>query len=315
MKRKRSVKVISIKYPIKENPVKGKIVLALGFFDGLHRGHQALIKHAKEIADQKGLPLGVMTFNHHPKEIYQNDKTFVYLNTLKEKEAKLAQLNVDYLFVTDFDKKFSKLKPQEFIDDVLIKLNIDTAVVGFDYTYGPKDIANIKNLPKFVKGRFDIVVEPKHMKSGEKVGSTTIRHAIEAGKIELANDLLGELYTTSGVIVKGYRRGHQIGFPTANLQVEGNKVIPAEGVYATRTLIDDKWYDSMTSVGYNDTFENKELTIETHLFGFDEEAYGKPMTIAWYKYMRGNIKFAGIPELSAQLKKDQENIQNYFKSK
>ncbi|MBD5432386.1 MAG: riboflavin biosynthesis protein RibF [Lactobacillus sp.] len=309
------MKVISIKYPIKENPVKGKIVLALGFFDGLHRGHQALIKHAKEIADQKGLPLGVMTFNHHPKEIYQNDKTFVYLNTLKEKEAKLAQLNVDYLFVTDFDKKFSKLKPQEFIDDVLIKLNIDTAVVGFDYTYGPKDIANIKNLPKFVKGRFDIVVEPKHMKSGEKVGSTTIRHAIEAGKIELANDLLGEPYTTSGVIVKGYRRGHQIGFPTANLQVEGNKVIPAEGVYATRTLIDDKWYDSMTSVGYNDTFENKELTIETHLFGFDEEAYGKPMTIAWYKYMRGNIKFSGIPELSAQLKKDQENIQNYFKSK
>lgn len=309
------MKVISVKYPIKENPIKGKIVLALGFFDGLHRGHQALIKHAKEIADQKGLPLGVMTFNHHPKEIYQNDKTFVYLNTLKEKEAKLTQLNVDYLFVTDFDKKFSKLKPQEFIDDVLIKLNIDTAVVGFDYTYGPKDIANIDNLPKFVKGRFDIVVEPKHMKSGEKVGSTTIRHAIEAGKIELANDLLGEPYTTSGVIVKGYRRGHQIGFPTANLQVEGNKVIPAEGVYATRTLIDDKWYDSMTSVGYNDTFENKELTIETHLFGFDEEAYGKPMTIAWYKYMRGNIKFSGIPELSAQLKKDQENIQNYFKSK
>ena len=308
------MKVISIKYPIKKDPVKGKIVLALGFFDGLHRGHRALIKHAREIADQKGLPLGVMTFNRHPKEIYQNDKNFVYLNTLKEKEEKLARFNVDYLFIVDFDKKFSKLKPQDFIDDVLIKLNVDTVVVGFDYTYGPKDIANIENLPKFVKGRFDIVVEPKHMKSGEKVGSTTIRHAIEAGKIELADELLGESYTTSGIIVRGYRRGHQIGFPTANLQIEGNKVIPAEGVYATRTLIDGKWYDSMTSVGYNDTFENKELTIETHLFDFDEEAYGKPMTIAWYKYMRGNIKFAGIPELSAQLKKDQQNIQNYFKN-
>ena len=308
------MKVISIKYPIKKDPVKGKIVLALGFFDGLHRGHRALIKHAREIADQKGLPLGVMTFNRHPKEIYQNDKNFVYLNTLKEKEEKLARFNVDYLFIVDFDKKFSKLKPQDFIDDVLIKLNVDTVVVGFDYTYGPKDIANIENLPKFVKGRFDIVVEPKHMKSGEKVGSTTIRHAIEAGKIELADELLGESYTTSGIIVRGYRRGHQIGFPTANLQIEGNKVIPAEGVYATRTLIDGKWYDSMTSVGYNDTFENKELTIETHLFDFDEEAYGKPMTIAWYKYMRGNIKFAGIPELSAQLKKDQQNIKNYFKN-
>lgn len=306
------MKVISIKYPIKENSIKGKIVLALGFFDGLHRGHQALIKHAKEIADQKGLPLGVMTFNHHPKEIYQNDKTVVYLNTLKEKEEKLAQLGVDYLFVVDFDKKFSKLKPQEFIDDVLVKLNIDTAVIGFDYTYGPKDVANIENLPKFVKGRFDIVVEPKHMEAGQKVGSTNIRHAIETGKIELADKLLGAPYTTSGIIVKGYRRGHTIGFPTANLKVEGDKVIPAEGVYATRTLIDGKWYDSMTSVGYNDTFENKELTIESHLFGFDEEAYGKAMTIAWYKYMRGNEKFAGITELSAQLKKDQENIQKYF---
>ncbi|QNQ80337.1 riboflavin biosynthesis protein RibF [Lactobacillus sp. PV034] len=306
------MKVVSIKYPIKEKPVKDKIVLALGFFDGLHRGHQALIKHAKEIATKKGLPLGVMTFNRHPKEIYQNDKTFVYLNTLKEKEEKLAKMNVDYLLVVDFDKNFSKLKPQEFIDKVLLKLNIDTAVVGFDYTYGPKDVANIENLPKFVKGRFDIVVEPKHMDGGEKVGSTVIRNAIETGKIELANKLLGEPYTTSGIIVRGYRRGHQIGFPTANLQVEGDKVIPAEGVYATRTLIDGQWYDSMTSVGYNDTFENKELTIETHLFGFDEEAYGKAMTIAWYKFIRGNIKFAGIPELRAQLEKDQANIQAYF---
>lgn len=308
------MKVVSIKYPIEEKPVKEKMVLALGFFDGLHRGHQALIKHAKEIATKKGIPLGVMTFNRHPKEIYQHDKTFVYLNTLKEKEEKLAKLNVDYLLVVDFDENFSKLKPEEFIDKFLLKLNIDTAVVGFDYTYGPKNIANVDNLLKFVKGRFDIVVEPKHMDDGEKVGSTIIRHAIQNGKIELANKLLGEPYTTSGIIVRGYRRGHKIGFPTANLQIDGDKVIPAEGVYATRTLIDGKWYDSMTSVGYNDTFENKELTIETHLFGFDEEAYGKPMTIAWYKFVRANVKFTGIPELRAQLKADQINIQNYFKN-
>ncbi len=194
-----------------------------------------------------------------------------------------------------------------------MKLKADTVVVGFDYTYGPKDIANVENLPKFAKDRFKIVVEPKQAIDKIKVGSTYIRKAIQHGNVELAAELLGQPYETSGVIVHGFRRGHKIGFPTANLEISGSKVLPAEGVYATRAKINGKWHDAMTSVGYNETFKtNHGLTIETNIFDFDEEAYGKPLTLAWYKFIRKNKKFSGIEELSHQLDQDKRDIKQYF---
>ena len=288
-------------------------VATVGFFDGVHIGHQKLIKDAKLIAEQKNLPLMVMTFDKHPKEIYKNDHKFVYLETEREKEHKMEKLGVDYLVIIKFTKEFSQLSPQDFVDQVVMKLKADTVVVGFDYTYGPKDIANVENLPKFAKDRFKIVVEPKQAIDKIKVGSTYIRKAIQHGNVELAAELLGQPYETSGIIVHGFRRGHKIGFPTANLEISGSKVLPAEGVYATRAKINGKWHDAMTSVGYNETFKtNHGLTIETNIFDFDEEAYGKPLTLAWYKFIRKNKKFSGIEELSHQLDQDKHDIKQYF---
>lgn len=258
----------------------------------MHIGHQKLIKDAKLIAEQKNLPLMVMTFDKHPKEIYNNDHKFVYLETEREKEHKMEKLGVDYLVIIKFTKEFSQLSPQDFVDQVVMKLKADTVVVGFDYTYGPKDIANVENFPKFAKDRFKIVVEPKQAIDKIKVGSTYIRKAIQHGNVELAAELLGQPYETSGVIVHGFRRGHKIGFPTANLEISDSKVLPAEGVYATRAKINGKWHDAMTSVGYNETFKtNHGLTIETNIFDFNEEAYGKPLTLAWYKFIRKNKNF------------------------
>ncbi len=198
-----------------------------------------------------------MTFDKHPKEIYKNDHKFVYLETEREKEHKMEKLGVDYLVIIKFTKEFSQLSPQDFVDQVVMKLKADTVVVGFDYTYGPKDIANVENFPKFAKDRFKIVVEPKQAIDKIKVGSTFIRKVIQRGNVELAAALLGQPYETSGIIVHGFRRGHKIGFPTANLEIEGSKVLPAEGVYATRAKINGKWHDAMTSVGYNETFINE----------------------------------------------------------
>ena len=306
------MKVITLKYPFNTKICDSNIILALGFFDGVHIGHQALIKDAKKIAQEKGLPLVVMTFVRHPKEIYKKDKKFVYLDTQLEKENKMESLGVDYLLVVHFDENFSKLAPQQFVDDIIVGLHTDTVVAGFDYTYGPKDVANIDNLPKFAKDRFKIVVEPEQTFAGIKVGSTEIRRAIQDGNVSLAMGLLDKPYQTSGIIVRGFRRGHKIGFPTANLKVEGSKVLPKVGVYATKTKIDGKWYDSMTNVGYNETFANQDLSIETHLFGFNQEAYDKPMTIKWYKFIRGDQKFSGIKALSDQLQRDQKSVQQYF---
>ena len=307
------MKVITLDYPISAPITTKKVILTLGFFDGVHIGHQKLIKDAKLIAEQKNLPLMVMTFDKHPKEIYNNDHKFVYLETEREKEHQMEKLGVDYLVIIKFTKEFSQLSPQAFVDQVVMKLKADTVVVGFDYTYGPKDIANVENFPKFAKDRFKIVVEPKQAIDKIKVGSTYIRKAIQHGNVELAAELLGQPYETSGVIVHGFRRGHKIGFPTANLEISDSKVLPAEGVYATRAKINGKWHDAMTSVGYNETFKtNHGLTIETNIFDFNEEAYGKPLTLAWYKFIRKNKKFSGIEDLSHQLDQDKCDIKQYF---
>ncbi len=306
------MKIITLDYPITAPITNEKVVLTLGFFDGVHIGHQKLIKDAKLIAEKKNLPLMVMTFDKHPKEIYKNDHKFVYLETEREKEHKMKKLGVDYLVIIKFTKEFSQLSPQDFVDQVVMKLKADTVVVGFDYTYGPKDIANVENFPKFAKDRFKIVVEPKQAIDKIKVGSTFIRKVIQRGNVELAAALLGQPYETSGIIVHGFR-SHKIGFPTANLEIEGSKVLPAEGVYATRAKINGKWHDAMTSVGYNETFKtNHGLTIETNIFDFDEEAYGKQLTLAWYKFMRKNEKFSGIEDLSRHLDQDKRNIKQYF---
>lgn len=310
------MKVIELEYPWDKDLTASKVILAVGFFDGVHLGHQKLIKDAKEIAKQKGLPLMVMTFPRHPQEILSNGKKFEYLTTLSEKETKMAKLGVDYLVLIKFTKEFSQLSPQTFVDQVLLKLKADTVVAGFDYTYGPnKEVDNINHLPEFAQHQFDVKVEPKQTYEGMKISSTHIRQAIKTGDFPLVTKLLGHPYTMSGEIVHGYRRGHQLGFPTANLEIDHNKVLPKEGVYATRVKIDGRWYEAMTNVGHNDTFNNQELTIEANIFDFDKDVYGKQMTIEWHKFMRGEVKFPSLDALIDQMKQDQKNIQEYFAQK
>ncbi|RMC39461.1 MULTISPECIES: riboflavin biosynthesis protein RibF [unclassified Lactobacillus] len=306
------MQIIHLSYPVKKNIVPGKIVLALGFFDGVHRGHQQLIKVAKNTANSKGLPLVLMTFDRHPKEVYQN-QVVSYIDTLDEKIYKMRQLGVDYLLVMHFNEQFSKVSAQEFVDNIIVKLNTETVVAGFDYTYGPKNIANMQNLPKFAQNRFEIITVPEQTYNDQKIGSTEIKRAIKNGKMDLVKDLLGTPYVMSGYIGHGLRNGHKLGFPTANLVWDENKVIPKVGVYATRTMINGKWYESMTSVGYNVTINSaQKIYIESNLFGFSEEAYDQKIIIKWYKYTRGEIKFANLNQLKEQMKQDKLKITDYF---
>lgn len=309
------VRIIHLTYPIDVNLFPTKIILALGFFDGVHRGHQQLIKIAKNQAVAKNLPLAVMTFDRHPKEIYQNLQV-TYIDNLGEKAYKMKKLGVDYLLVMHFNAQFCALSAQEFVDKIVVKLNTDTVVAGFDYTYGPKNIANMENFPKFARGRFKIINVPKQSYDGQKIGSTEIKKAIIDGNMSLAQKLLGAPYVMSGKVGHGLRNGHKLGFPTANLVWDQNKVVPKVGVYATKTKINGQWYDSMTSVGYNVTIkDNQKIFIESNLFGFNEEAYDQKMVIKWYKYTRGEIKFASLNELKKQMKQDEVEIKAYFAEK
>lgn len=257
----------------------------------------------------------VLTFDRHPKEVYAGVKDFEYLNTPEEKAYEMSKIGVDYLVILKFTPEFSHLAPQAFVDEIIMGLKADTVVAGFDYSYGPKDVANMENLPAFAKGRFDIKVVPKQIFAGKKIGSTEIRQAVKSGNLRLATELLGHPYLTSGKVVHGFRNGHKLGFPTANLELAWPKVLPKIGVYATMTQVGDSWHQSMTSVGYNVTFnDEKKIYIESNIFDFDQDIYGQQITIAWYKYLRGEEKFADMAALSEQLKLDQVASENYFSS-
>lgn len=307
------MKITEINYPF-ENRKPQQIVLVLGFFDGVHKGHQQLLKAGRKKADELGLPLIVMTFDQHPRIIYAHDQDFRYLTTILEKADVMSEFGVDELLVFNFNKQLEHLGPEEFVDSVLCKLNAKVVVAGFDYTYGKKDIANMENLPKFAAGRFDVIQIPEQKVNGKKIGSTAIRDALESGEIELANQLLGHPYLMSGKVVPGKQRGRKLGFRTANLAFNPDKIVPKIGVYATKLKVHDQWYEAMTSVGYNVMFEDqKQIFIETNIFDFDEDIYGEEITLAWYKYLRGEENFANVDELINQLNDDKKETLKFFK--
>lgn len=286
----------------------GEIVLILGFFDGVHRGHQEVIKKGISIAKEKGLKAAVMTFNRHPGIVYRSfDMShYAYLTPLKRKEELMEAIGVDLLYEVNFTSKFGSLSPQEFVDQYIVNWNAKVVVAGFDYTYGKKAEANMSNLPDYAKGRFEVVTVSKKEEEHKKISSTRVRQVISEGKIDEANELLGYIYETSGFVIHGDARGRTLGYPTANIYPHPYVFIPRRGVYAVKMYVDGEWYDGMASIGYNVTFESRRnYSVEVHLFDFNKEIYGEDVRVRWVKYLREEIKFNSSEELIEQLEQDE----------
>ncbi|MGY3778221.1 riboflavin biosynthesis protein RibF [Isobaculum melis] len=311
------MEIIHIHHPYEATRIPAdKVVLVLGFFDGVHKGHQALIEKAKELSKEKNLKVAVMTFDPHPSVVFQkiDPEKMKYLSTLSIKEDLMAALGVEILYEVQFTSSFAKLTPEEFVEDYIIGLNAEHIVAGFDYTYGPKDIANMERLPGYAKGRFGISMIEKQTLNDEKISSTRIRLALDAGHLEEANRLLGYEYTMRGRVVHGDARGRTLGFPTANIQIEQGVHVPRIGVYAVKILVNRTWHHGMASIGYNVTFEaDRPMTVEVYILDFDEDIYGEPVSVAWCHYLRDEIKFSGIEPLITQLKQDEVDTRAFFK--
>lgn len=305
------MEVIRLHYPLNNNQLPNEpVVLAMGFFDGVHRGHQHVIRRAKREADHRHLSLAVLTYDHAPGIVYQEySGGYRYLTLTNHKVALMKQLGVDRVYLMSFTSLFASLSPQAFVDDFLMKLHPKVVVAGFDHTYGQDpSIANMHNLPRFSQGRFDVLTVPKlSTKHGHKIGSTAIRHLLNDGQISLANQQLGYYYTTSGLVVHGLARGRRLGFPTANIEWPNHQLIPAVGVYVVQLKIaDGPWIGGMASVGYNITFgKAPHQTLEINLFNFHQMIYGESVQVRWIRKLRGEVKFDGAAELIAQLKQDQ----------
>lgn len=313
------MKIIEIHHPYQKEqlPVED-IVLVLGFFDGVHCGHQEVIRQGKEAALAKGLKLAVMTFNQHPSIVFKKiqPETMKYLTSVEQKARHMADLGVDYLYVVEFTSAFASLAPQEFVDQYMLGLNAKVVVAGFDYTYGPREIATMANLPNYCQERFEIITVPKQMTDNKKISSTEIRELMAEGKMAEVTNYLGYVYEIEGTVVHGDARGRTLGFPTANIKVKSNIRLPRKGVYAVKIKVADTWYRGMAQIGRNITFEaDRDITVEVNILDFNRDIYGEQVSVAWYHYLRDEVKFTGVEGLISQLKQDQIDTEVYFQER
>lgn len=287
--------------------------IALGNFDGVHMGHRALISQAVAKAKELGIKSAVFTFSNHPKNLFAGKTVVKNIIYQEEKAALIEKLGVDYLFNIEFTQDIAKMNPMKFIDDLLVdKMNIREAFCGFNYRFGYQAAGNPDILRKrgLVKGFNVNEIAPVTI-DGDVVSSTLIRGLIRAGDVEECEKFLGRKYSVGGEVVVGNRLGRTIGFPTSNIMIDENMVTPPNGVYITKCIYNGQVYDSVTNVGVKPTIGVFKKNMETHIFDFNKELYGKHIQVVFLKMTRDEVKFHSVEELSAQIVKDCEQAKAY----
>lgn len=314
------MKIIDLKYPHQlATKTLPETVCAIGFFDGVHLGHQQVIKTAVNYAKKHHLQSAVITFFPHPKVVLNNgEQTVKYITPSLEKRHILKTLGIDRLYTITFNQQLSSLLPKEFIDHFIVGLNIKHLVAGFDFTFGHKGKGNMKNMQQYAKDRFTYTTIDKVVEADdEKISSTNIRSHIGSGNIERVNQLLGRSLQTIGKVIEGNKRGRLIGFPTANLKVDEEALLPPPGVYAVEAIVANQKYIAMANLGYRPTFEKDQQLplLEVHLLDFQRDIYDQELIINWHAFVREEQKFPSTNELVKQLIKDEQYIRNYFQNK
>ncbi|BBH20825.1 riboflavin biosynthesis protein RibC [Paenibacillus baekrokdamisoli] len=306
------MEIIFLEHPVHSSSAALTAVpktVAIGHFDGVHRGHQNVIQRSIAAAKAEGLQSSVMTFHPHPKEVLGQGSQYVTcLTPLEEKVQRFLRLGVDVVYIVKFDLGFSVVTPPEFVDDVLRPLQVKKAIVGFDFTFGSRGAGKASTLRSL--GEPDIrveVVEPLKQ-DGEKVSSTLIRESLAEGRPEVASQLLGAPYEVHGTVIHGEGRGRTIGFPTANIELEAAYVQPKQGVYAIMAEIEGKLIAGVLNLGVKPTFHEQlpKPVLEAHLFDFDGDIYGKSIAIQFISFLRSERKFGSIDELIHQIQSDAE---------
>ncbi|MCH4157051.1 MAG: bifunctional riboflavin kinase/FAD synthetase [Acidaminococcaceae bacterium] len=291
-------------------------VLALGTFDGLHRGHLDVIGTARNLAQKLQLQTAVFTFSNHPYACINPARVPVALLSETDKLAMLKQVGVDLLLDIPFDEQLASLTPDAFLAK-LQPLQSRCLVVGENFSYGFEGNGNTDSL-KLAGAQlgFQVIVRPLLTEHGNIISSTAIRNLIQAGKLVFANKMLGRTYSVTGVVAPGFKRGRTLGFPTANLYLDRSKVaLPPAGVYAVQiTIPSDKIYAGMANLGLNPTFTDvRQEVLESHLFDFQAQLYGQTIRVAFARCIRPEKKFTSVAALQAQIKADETQVRSFWK--
>lgn len=291
-----------------------KTIVTIGTFDGVHLGHQKIIKRLQSNSTSDNETV-IITFSQHPRFVLQSDNTIKLLNTNEEKIALLENFGIDNLVILEFNKQLSELSGEEFVKNILVdKLNVQKIIIGYDHKFGKNRSSDIHDLIYFGKKyHFDVEQISAEELDEITISSTRIRKAIDEGKVELANSYLGYSYCFKGCVVKGKQLGRTIGFPTANIQIENNlKLVPKLGVYVVQVSLREKIYNGMMNIGNRPTVNGHDTTIEVNLFDCDFEFYNEELQVFVFKFLRNEEKFSSIHELKLQLNKDKQEVQYFF---
>ena len=293
-----------------------KTVVALGNFDGIHKGHQELIKQTIKLAEKLNATPVLFTFYPHPIKIIKNIEEPFLIQTFKEKAKIVESLGIETIVCARFSKEFAGMQPELFIKEILLKnLNAIGICVGHDYTFGKEGKGNTKLLKELAaKYNFEVIVIPPVKIDGIIVSSTKIREFLRNGEIEKANLFLGRRYSISGIVKEGNKRGTNLGFPTANIYPHNDIMLP-NGVYATFVYIDSKKFKAAVNVGVNPTFKGKIKHIEAHIFDFYNNIYGKKIKIEFVKFIREEKRFKKIDDLINRIKEDIKIIKSVLGEK
>jgi riboflavin kinase/FMN adenylyltransferase len=284
-------------------------IVTIGTFDGVHLGHQKILKKLVELKNKNGGETLLFTFDPHPRKVlFPEQRDLKLITTTQEKCELLKQFGIDNVLVFPFTIEFSKMSAEDYISNIISEtLKTKTLVIGYDHRFGSNREGNIETLKQVSSNyNFDLIEIPAQEINQLNISSTRIRKAIEEGEIEVANSFLGYSFFMSGIVIKGKQLGRTIGYPTANIELlDLDKIKPKTGVYAVNIIIDQINFKGMLNVGYNPTTDSDRIQkIEVNIFDFNKDIYGKIIKIEFIKHLRNEVKFANLDELKEQLAKD-----------
>ena len=291
-------------------------VVTIGTFDGVHVGHKAILNRLVSTAKKEGFESVLLTFFPHPRMVLQTDSNIKLINTLSEKKELLEEIGLDHLVIHPFTHAFSRLTALEYVRDILVnKLHAKKIIIGYDHRFGRNRNANIDDLREYGKTYdFEVLEISAQELDDVAISSTKIRNALKAGDIETANNYLGYPFMVSGNVVKGKALGRTMQYPTANLQLdETYKLIPKNGVYIVRSIIDDKVVFGITSIGTNPTVGGTQKTIETFFLDLDKDLYGKKLKIEFLSHVRDEETFESLEELKDAIQNDETIAREFLK--
>ena len=301
------MKTIYIKYGEKIDNI-GPISICLGYFDGIHQGHRKLILKALECKEK----VAFLTFDKSPSDVYKGIESPI-LTSIEDKEEILEKLHVDYLVCLKNDKALLDVSPSDFIDNILLPLGVKNVICGFDYHFGKNRVGDYSFLKEYGGQSFNNFKVDEVVFEGKKISSTLIRELILNGEIEKANYLLEKDYTIKGEVIKGNQIGRKLNFPTINIEMKHNYLLPPNGVYASLVFIDGIKYYSVTNVGVHPTVgASNRILIESYIFDFSQEIYGKSVSLSFKKFIRHERDFSSSNELKKQISKDAIDVKDYF---